>query len=208
MRPNSFDRVAPVYDKLSNLVFGRSMAMAQTLYLRDIPKGAKVLILGGGTGLLLKELLAINSTCLVWYVDASSKMIELAKRRIPKSLNCIYFIHGTEMSIPLDTTFDIVITHFYLDLFSTASCNLAIEKIKTALHLKSKWLVTDFINSTWWQRMMLTVMYKFFRMTCGIEASQLPEWQHLIKKNGFVEVKSKLYFGKFIKSSLFVLKSK
>ena len=203
MRSTNFDGVAAIYDTLSNVVFGRSMVRAQTFYLRDIPSGAKVLIIGGGTGWLLNELLVVNSTCSVWYIEASAKMLDLTKERISKSSNVIHLIHGTENSIPPDIKFDAVITHFYLDLFPQTSCDQVIQKISRSMHAKSMWLVTDFINTTWWQNILLAVMYKFFRVTCHIEASQLPEWQDLVKRNGFVEVKSELFFWKFIRSSLF-----
>ena len=77
---NNFDSVAGYYDKLSILVFGTAMRRAQTAHLHDIPLGRNVLILGGGTGWLLSELSAVNPTCKVWYIDASSKMISLSKR--------------------------------------------------------------------------------------------------------------------------------
>lgn len=204
MSSANFDGVAAIYDTLSNVVFGRSMVRSQTFYLRDIPSGAKVLIIGGGTGWLLKELLVVNSTCSIWYIEASAKMLELTKERISKSSNAIHLIHGTEDSIPPGIKFDAVITHFYLDLFSQISCNQVIQKISRSMHVKSMWLVTDFINKTWWQNILLFVMYKFFRLTSHIEASNLPAWQQLLKTNGFIEDKSNFFFWKFIRSSLFV----
>lgn len=202
---NNFNGIAPVYDKLSRLVFGRSMYKAQTSYLKEIPQGVNVLMLGGGTGWLLYELFALNPSCKVWYIEASSKMLELSQRKVSSDDKAVYFIHGTESSIPDGITFDAVVTPFYLDLFSDRSCQRVIQKIKTSIHSKSVWLVTDFLNAELWQKAMLTLMYKFFRMTCQIEASRLPQWQQLLEKNGLSAVKSEKFFAGFIKSSVFRL---
>src|SRR5688572_27433406 len=120
---NNFDSVASFYDRLSRLIFGNSILHAQTLYLPDIPTGANVLILGGGTGWLLCELLAKKPGCKIWYIEASEKMISLSKEATRDTSHRVTFIHGTEDRIPSGITFHVVITHFYLDLFSAGSCS-------------------------------------------------------------------------------------
>jgi ubiquinone/menaquinone biosynthesis C-methylase UbiE len=69
-------------------------------YLDKIPAGSNVLILGGGTGWILSELKKINPTCRVYYIEASAKMLELAKARfVTPPSNDIFFIHGTEATL-------------------------------------------------------------------------------------------------------------
>jgi len=205
-RSNNFDDVAKFYDSLAGLVFGKSMFRAQTSYLADIPAGAKVLILGGGTGWLLNELIKINSTCSIWYIESSSKMLEQSVLNVQTSQRPIQFIHGTEASIPSDIRYDVVITNFFLDLFATESCDTIIKKIKSSLHPESKWIVTDFVNLSWWHAAMLKAMYIFFRLTCGIEASELPPWDRLFQEHGMAVRKSKFFYGKFIKTSILDVK--
>ena len=160
---NNFDSVARFYDRLSKLIFGKAMRRAQTVHLHDIEPGANVLVLGGGTGWLLPELSAVNPTCKVWYIDASARMIELSKEMARNSAHEIVFIHGTEDSIPLGITIDAVITNFYLDLFPQDSCTSVIRKIRSAVRANGIWLVSDFLNTTWWHGVMLGVMYRFFK---------------------------------------------
>jgi ubiquinone/menaquinone biosynthesis C-methylase UbiE len=200
---NNFDTVAPFYDRLSSLVFGRSIRYAQTIYLHKIPREAKVLIVGGGTGWILRELLMLNPKCQVWYVEASHKMMELAKGKAKNFRNQITFIHGTENSIPANITFDSVITPFYLDLFSKGNCALAIQKIRSSLHTHGIWIAIDFVNTTWWHGVMLSFMYLFFRLTCSIEAMTLPNWRRIMSENGFLEIESKSFYRGFIKSVRF-----
>ena len=79
---NSFDRVAPIYDTLARIVFGRSIILAQLFYLKEIPVNARVLILGGGTGKVAHALLQLNNTCQIVYVEASVAMLEKTRSRI------------------------------------------------------------------------------------------------------------------------------
>src|SRR5882762_1794152 len=128
MRSNNFDRIAFLYDRLARLIFGHSIIDAQKHFLKLIPNRAAVLILGGGSGWILKDLLRERPEVYVCYVDASKEMITLAKKGTQSPR--IVFIHGTENDIPKQQ-FDIVLTHFYLDLFSAGSLPTVIAKIRT-----------------------------------------------------------------------------
>src|SRR6187402_1340927 len=79
-RMNGFDRLAPVYDKLAGLVFGKAIVDAQLVFLDRVRAGDRILILGGGTGWLLEKLLRKQPVCEVWYVESSSRMIELTRQ--------------------------------------------------------------------------------------------------------------------------------
>jgi ubiquinone/menaquinone biosynthesis C-methylase UbiE len=199
----NFDFVAPFYDTLSGVVFGNAMHAAQTMYLRDIAFGANVLILGGGTGWLLSELTAINPTCKVWYIEASQEMINLSKAKLKGARNEIFFIHGTETNLPTEITFDAVITNFFFDLFSTEECGRVIASVRPVLHAKAIWLISDFVNATWWHSALLAVMYRFFRMTSGVTTSKLSNWGAAMERGGFKEKKSGIFYGSFIKSASF-----
>jgi ubiquinone/menaquinone biosynthesis C-methylase UbiE len=75
---NSFDRIAPVYDRLADIVFGTAILDAQRTHLHALNDAREILILGGGTGRLLRDLLGQNAKSRVTYVEASQRMIELA----------------------------------------------------------------------------------------------------------------------------------
>lgn len=202
---NGFDRISDVYDALARLVFGRSIRDAQLYFLSDIPKGAKVLILGGGTGWLLVALLKINPHCQVWYVEASHKMLEKTRKKVnTRPSTFVHFIHGTEDVIPSNVRFNAVITNFYFDLFSTASLQLVLVRILGSMMPDGIVLVSDFTKTNVWKhRVLLTIMYRFFKLACGIESSHLPDWQAELKNAGLDEFKSKKFYGGFIRSSIY-----
>lgn len=199
---NGFDVLAPVYDRFARLVYGSAIREAQLFFLRAIPSSADVLILGGGTGWLLAELLKTHPEIKVWYIEASAKMIEQAERKLSEQQKSkVKFIYGTEDSIPREVQFHAVITAFYLDLFAPVTLQRVIDTIKTSLAPDSVWLVSDFAGrKIWWQRMLLTLMYVFFRWCCGIEAKQLPPWEQYMRTQGLAVKEEQLFFRGFIKS--------
>lgn len=199
---NQFDRVAGVYDRLAKLVFGRSIVASQQFFLRKIPPHAKVLILGGGTGWILNEIAKMNVLCEVWYIDASSKMIAQATKKNANAIR-VHFIHGTEDDIPPEIPFDILITNFYLDLFSERKLHVVINKITFSLTRDARWIVTDFLNRKRWQRLLLMVMYSFFNVVARLENGQLPDWNFAIQRGGFKKIDSRLFYRGFIESAIF-----
>lgn len=206
MRTNKgFDLLAPVYDALARLIFGRSIRTSQTHFLDKAPANAKVLILGGGTGWLLEELLKQNALCEVWYIEVSSKMIEKTRAR---ALNGrVHFIQGTEEDIPPHITFDVIITNFYLDLFSEDTLRGVIQRLTKQSTSATRWIITDFVDTdAWWQRWMLKIMYLFFRSICKIEAMRLPDWSEQLNPQ-WKEINSRYWYGSFIKSCVVSRKS-
>jgi cyclopropane fatty-acyl-phospholipid synthase-like methyltransferase len=208
MSVNNFDRIAFAYDSLSKLVFGGAIKKSQLHYLAILKPKSSVLILGGGTGWLLKELTAQYPNANICYIEASGKMLNLSKALI-KNHEHIRFIHGTESNIPQGSKFDVVITNFYLDLFTTKSLQHVIDKINTVTTADTVWLVSDFITpETWWQKILMKLMYRFFKITTHIEASSLPEWSKLLSKNGWTKKSYAMFYHHFIKSCYFVKNKK
>lgn len=199
---NGFDGIAPFYDSLKRLVFGNALAESQRALLASIKKNGNVLIIGGGTGEVLEALLKVNEGCSVWYVEASSVMIDRTKKRIGESTSSVNFIYGSEDSIPVGVAFDAAITGFFLDLFPEEKVGILTRKIGRHLRNDGLWLITDFVDrGKWWQRLLLWSMYRFFVLSCGIEAHRLPAWEHQVGRNGFRERQATLYFADFIKTS-------
>ena len=97
---NGFDRLAPIYDPLARMIYGKSIVQAQTSFLSIIPPFSKVLILGGGTGWLLTELLRGHPTCEVWYIESSANMLSMTIKKNGHP-GRVHFILGTEKDIPV-----------------------------------------------------------------------------------------------------------
>lgn len=187
---NGFDKIVWLYDALARLVFGDRLMSAQTAFLHRINPGSRVLILGGGTGAIVSALLALQPDCHIVFVDASQAMLRRARRRL-RQLSDIEYIHGTENSIPDGHLFDAVITPFYLDMFTEDQLSAIIPYIAAHLTKPAHWLVADFCSKdTLWKQIRLATMYTFFRLTTGIAAKSLPDWNRTLTRNGWTKLES------------------
>jgi tRNA (cmo5U34)-methyltransferase len=203
-KANDFDGIAPWYDFLVKIVFGRSMRRAQELYLDLLPAEGRVLILGGGSGWIAESLLRLHPEQRVTFVEASMKMLEMAEEKLREKSHQITFIHGTHENIP-EGVYEGIITNFFLDLFSTDDLSALIHRLRKHFKAGGYWIITDFVEEKWWHRPFLRTMYTFFKVTSNIGATQLPRWQGTMKKNGVREINSASFYGGFICTKLYQL---
>lgn len=204
---NRFNWIARKYDSLVSVIFGEQLQMAQMHFVGQLNETNTVLILGGGTGKFLTALLEARPSLTITYIDAASEMILLARQNIQGNRN-VTFIHGTEKEIPAKQ-FDAVITNFFLDLFQQQEVDMVLNRIEQHLVPGGKWLVTDFQKSQRIRhRILLSVMYFFFKITGSISAKALPEWRSFFKLKKFQLLEEKEFYNGFIKSQVFVKPSK
>jgi tRNA (cmo5U34)-methyltransferase len=175
---SGFDRLAPWYDRLVELVFGGSVAQIQVDLLPCLPEQGRVLVVGGGTGWLLGELFRLRPQLTVTYVELSPRMLARAQRvaaaeGLPAAQ--LTWQQGRVSDLPPGPAFDAVLTFFFLDLFSAAEVRVLMDQIERRLRPRAQWLLADFVAQNAAQRALLAAMYGFFRLMCSITGDrQLP----------------------------------
>jgi tRNA (cmo5U34)-methyltransferase len=201
---NSFDRIAPVYDRLASIVFGSALLEAQHAHLGSLIDARDVLILGGGTGGLLKNFLQLNSTARVMYLEASQRMIALSLKNVSGAdRHRVTFVHGTDEILPPESQFDSVVINFFVDMFSASELTTLLRKLRLILRPGGQLLCTDFVDDAAWKKSLLSVMYAFFRFTAGLQNQQLAPWRKLIVEEGFDRQRSTVFWKGFICSELY-----
>ena len=201
-----FDRVASFYDALARLVFGNALRQAQQAALVGLPTGApKVLIMGGGTGWILEEVLRRCPHAQILYVEASAAMLQKSRAALSATHAAqVEFRHGTERSLLASELFDVIITFFFLDLFEPERFAVLVRQLNAARRQGGLWLLADFCKPPrWWQRALLAVMYQFFRLTTGISAQQLPAIHAELTKLGLRVRSQQGFYGGMIEASVF-----
>jgi tRNA (cmo5U34)-methyltransferase len=203
--PVDFGRVARVYDWLASLVFGRAQRRAQLAALRaGLPLAGPaphVLVLGGGPGWVLIELLRQCPAARVLYLETSAAMLGQARARLarhaPVLASQVVFRQGSERDLLANEQFDAVITFFVLDCFTVADFPGAMARLQAVRRPGAPWLVADFRPPrSWWQRGLLRAMYLFFGVVVGLRARQLPPWPTALAKLGSTNIyESEFYFG-------------
>ncbi|WP_370088900.1 class I SAM-dependent methyltransferase [Ekhidna sp.] len=201
MAVNDFDFIAPFYDRLSKMVFGKSLIEAQSMHLNEIDSKDRVLILGGGTGKILEH---IPNCERIDYVEKSKKMLKLAKKRMVNRHTD--FIHSDFLDYTSDRKYDIIICPFFLDCFGERNLRSVLVKCKGMLKVNGSLFVTDF-HPERAKRTLLMIMHWFFKATSGLDSKKLSNIPLAIINNGFIE-KSMVFFKRGIFSAVYVQEEK
>src|ERR1035437_6499804 len=98
---SNFNRIAPFYDMLSKIIFGNALLRASSLFLYKLPEHGTALFIGGGSGIILKQIAELKPELQIDFIEASEKFISIAKTKLnPDLLKRIHFIHGSQNQIP------------------------------------------------------------------------------------------------------------
>jgi hypothetical protein len=109
--------------------------------------------------------------------------------------------------MPPEASYDLIVTHFFLDCFSEARITDIVNRLSRAATPNATWLLADFcmpagafarIRAGLW----LAAMYRFFRFTSGIEARALDDPSSFLRTAGFALVTQHLFRGGMVKSEL------
>lgn len=204
-----FDRVAWFYDALAALVFGSALRAAQRAALRGLPAGAPhVLILGGGTGWVLIEVLRRVPAATVLYLEASPNMLARARarlqRELPQAVGRVEFRHGTQAALQPTERFGAIITFFVLDCIPLADLGTALAHLRATQIPGTPWLVADFRPARHgWRHWLLRSMYTFFHLTTGLHAQQMPDLRTALGRVGLTAGPMRLFFGGAIEALIF-----
>lgn len=206
-----FDRVAAFYDPLSRLVYGPALLRAQQHALATgLPPGAPhLLVIGGGTGAVLLEILRLRPQATIVYLEASPQMLAKARallhRQHPMATLQVVFQLGTEKILTKPEVFDGIITFFFLDLFDPQRLRQVATDLNAARRPMAPWLLADFAPpQRWWQRVLLMAMYRFFRFTTGISGRDMPPIQAELARLGLQVTNQQPFFKGMVQASVWV----
>ncbi len=195
---NNYNLIAPFYDFICRIVFGNSIVNAQLAYLKQLPKQGRVLFMGGGSGLLLRQLVLLRPQLYIDYVDASSKMIKSSQNKVEGIAHNVHFICGEANAIP-SCQYDAVLTFFYLDLFETGYRQFIFKTLNDKLKNKGTWLIADFnIPKSSLQKILEKFMFYFLKLTTRIESKQVENYKALFNRSEFDKLDESEYFSAFI----------
>lgn len=202
---NNFNLIAPVYDALAYAVFGRKQIDAKLAFLNLIPAGSHVLIVGGGTGNILNELLSTHETIHVDFLEPSRRMIAVAKKNLDRRFESrVAFVEGSHSDLATDARYDVVTSFFLLDMFRQHDALVVAQRLRAALKPDGLWLYADFRNTDKaLHRFLLWSMYRFFKVTVNISANRLPDADAIFRTLGLCLREEKLSMNGFIASRVY-----
>ena len=207
----SFDAVAPWYRTLETLAFGHTLQDARVAFVDEIGSPRRALIVGEGNGRFLGALLERHPLIRIDCVDSSGRMLDLARQHVletnPNEIRRVAFLRDDVMSWAPHERYDLIVTHFVLDCFSTQHVGLIVAKLAQAAAPNAIWLLADFrIPGAGFAhghaRAWLAVMHWFFRCVAGIEAQELVDPSPFLLVEGFTLGRQNLFRLGMVKSEL------
>ncbi|HWD92442.1 MAG TPA: class I SAM-dependent methyltransferase [Verrucomicrobiae bacterium] len=198
----SFDLLAPHYRWIEFVSAGEQLQQCRTALLERVLKSKKVLIFGEGNGRFLAECGRQLPDAKITVVDASARMLALAQRRLAgqgTSSTGIDFICADALTwTPPAREFDLIVTHFFLDCFRREQVEMLIGKLAQAAAPRANWLLADFQVpasglARQRSRLILWMLYRFFRVTTGLPGSVLTPPDDFLRQNGFALRERRLY---------------
>lgn len=207
----SFNRIAPAYRTLETVAFGSALQRARIACLNEIGSPRRGLIVGEGNGRFLAEVLQRDPLITIDCVESSERMLDLARRHVletnPDAIQRVAFLRDDVTSWTPNDRYDLIVTHFLLDCFSTRRIGLIVAKLAQAAAPNASWLLADFrIPKAGFARThalaWLGVMYWFFRSVAGIEARELIDPSPFLRVEGFALARQHLFRLGMLKSEL------
>lgn len=190
----SFDTFAPHYRNMEVILAGGILQRCRTAFLAKVAGCRHALLLGEGPGRFLVELLRVNPRVKVVCMEQSPRMIQEARRAVKRNgLDDarVRFEQRDALSWrPPRAAFDLVVTNFFLDCFRREELKGLIAKVAVSATDEARWLLADFrLPERGWRqaraRVVLALMYRFFRCATGLSASRLTPPDRFLEAAGF-----------------------
>jgi len=180
---------------MEGLLAGAKLQRCRVAFLSVVPAPRRALLLGEGHGRFLTALLQKHPTAQCVCVDASQRMLDIARSHILQlglGAASVEFVHADLTSwTPPTNSFDLIVTHFVLDCFTDEQLDAILASLAAAGTAELRLLAADFRQpekgpARWRAGAILAVMYIFFRWATGIAAAKLPATDALLRKHGFM----------------------
>lgn len=189
----NFDRIARPYRWLEYCSFGRLLEHCRFAQLPHLGQAGCALVLGDGDGRFLARLVRENFNLQVDLVDISKTMLDLAMGRIPAGSHvrphCADIRH---FQPPAGRTYDLVITHFFLDCLTEAEIMTLLHRLRSNFAIRTTWVVSEFdvpsrglARALGW--VLIRALYAMSRLLTGLRVHHLPVYRPLLAEAGFAQ---------------------
>ncbi len=207
MRPD-FDRLARPYRWLEYLSFGPLLERCRFYRLPELIDARRALVLGDGDGRFLARLLKSNPQLRADAVDLSPAMMQLLNRRAAEAgaldrvtLHCV----DAREFIPAGS-YDLVVTHFFLDCFTTDELRALVGRIRSHLTPGARWVASEFAipsgAASLPARLIVGTLYLAFGLLTGLRIRQLPDHAAALRSAGLSLHARRCWLGGLLASEL------
>ena len=209
----NFDRIARPYRTLEYLTMGRALEKTRLHYIPSFTHATNALVIGDGDGRFLAHLLAAAPRLRATAIDSSQKMLELLHKRCevitPNAGRRLRTIRTDALAFAPSQTYDLVVTHFFLDCLGQQDIDALVAKITPSLAPNALWLISDFRVPTGTLAVPAAIfvrgLYLAFRVLTGLRTAALPDHHSALNNNGFAQIASHHRLAGILTSELWQL---
>jgi len=178
------DWIAPHYWWIEKLGMGRTLGRRRRWFLPSLKNSRRALVLGDGDGRFLRELLRQNPVVYAAYVDLSSRMLKLARHKA--GVDRVAYKRADARTLEFAPgEYDLIATHFFFDCFGQHELEALISRIAAAATPGARWVVSEFCTTSIPARLLVRVLYLFFRITTGLKNQSLVDHRPILNAQGF-----------------------
>lgn len=190
----SFDRLAPHYRWMEQVLAGEKLQRCRAAHLDAVHTAERVLLAGEGHGRFLVRLRQALPRAHIVCLDASQRMLHCARhqlRRAGLSDEKVQFVHAdVRHGLASQEPFDLIATHFFLDCFPEGQLADVVSHLSETAADRAGWLLADFREADGGlarvrTRLILGIMYLFFRVATRLPATRLANPDPLLERAGF-----------------------
>lgn len=187
---NNYERIAPFYTFLKNLIFGNTLGLNEVIHLNKANPNSTLLVLGSGNCDFLKYLkysLYQNILC----VDKSLNMCQLANKRIQKlGIRNVEIQCADIRTFVTDKQFDFISIPYLLDCLDDENIEYLLNKCQSYIKNEGHLIVSDFRKDQ--NTVLIRFMYLFFKFLTRIERNYLPDYNRLLMNNNWEVIEDKV----------------
>ena len=150
MEAVDFSGIARAYRWMEYLSFGPVLHRVRCWRLPQMAQAKRALVLGDGDGRFLAQLQRVNPTIEIDAVDCSPAMVRLAQSRVASGR--VHWIVEDARSFAPAGMYDLIVSHFFLDCFSTTDVNRMAQRFSNHMAEGGLWVNSDFHVPPGWAR--------------------------------------------------------
>jgi ubiquinone/menaquinone biosynthesis C-methylase UbiE len=212
----NFDRIARPYRWLEYMSFGPFLGRCRSAQLVHLAGAQRALFLGDGDGRFLARLLAANTTLTADVVDSSNSMLQILDQRIRRSgaqaHSRIFLYHADALQWNPSGTYDLVVSHFFLDCFYPSQLEQLFDRVLPHLRPGAQWVISEFAVprnpfTAYFARGLIGLLYRAFGLLTGLPVRALPDHAPALLSRGLVLTHERRYLAGLLCSQLWSLPS-
>jgi ubiquinone/menaquinone biosynthesis C-methylase UbiE len=208
-RALNFDPLARPYRWLEYVTFGRALERCRFHFLPQLETARRALVIGDGDGRFLARLLDANRDMEADVVDISASMLQILQKKLSNQAKKRIKIYQSDARI-FDfphSDYDLIATHFFLDCLSNEELAAFAARIRKHLKPGGLWVVSEFHKPAGTMtgfigNLVISGLYLAFGAITGLRQRQLPDYEEILRNQGFTISAERKWLGGLLVSQL------